>query len=246
MKISIITATYNSSKTIKDTLESVCKQTYPNIEHIVIDGNSKDGTQNIIKSYPHVAFFISEPDKGIYDALNKGYSKASGDVLGLLHSDDYFFDNEVVEKIADAFLKYPEIDAIYGDIVFVNDDQKIIRRYSSKNWKLEKMKIGKMPAHPSFFAKKEIYTKYPFNIKYKIAADYDQILRVALDKSFELKYVPITTTCMRLGGASTDGLKSNFLINKEILEICKSNNYPTNYLKIYSKYPSRILEFLRR
>jgi len=244
LKISLVTACYNSQKDLTQTLQSVADQTYSNIEHVLIDGGSTDSTVDIIKGFGHVKNWISEPDKGIYDALNKGVAKATGDVIGFIHSDDYLMSSTVISKIAHCFKQNPEIAGIYGDIVFVNDQGKTIRYYSSKDWSLKKMAIGKMPAHPSFFARKEVYAKYQFNLKYRIAADFDHILRVAQDPDFELKYTPLTTTAMRLGGASTDGIKSNIKINKEILNICKANGIRSNYLKIYSKYPSRLLEFI--
>lgn len=244
MKISLITASYNSEKYIGETLQSVADQTYDNIEHVLIDGKSKDRSCEIIQSFAHVAKFVSEPDQGIYDALNKGTNYATGDVIGFVHSDDYLHSNTVIEEIANYFQKHPEISAVYGDIVFVNDDKKILRYYSSKDWTIEKMKIGKMPAHPSFFARTEVYEEYQFDLRYRIAADFDHILRVAKDPEFQIHYIPLITTSMRMGGASTDGIKSNLRINKEILQICSANGLKTNYLKIYSKYPSRILEFV--
>ena len=245
MKISIITASYNSEKYIGETLQSVADQTYTDIEHVLIDGDSKDSTCDIIRSFSHVAKFILEPDKGIYVALNKGTNFATGDVIGFVHSGDYLHSNTVIEEIANYFQQHPEISAIYGDIVFVNDDKKILRYYSSKDWNIAKMKIGKMPAHPSFFARKEVYEEYQFDISYRIASDFDHILRVAKDPGFQMHYIPLITTSMRMGGASTDGIKSNLRINKEILEICKANGLKTNYLRIYSKYPSRVWEFVK-
>lgn len=244
MKISLITACFNSDKHLEQTLQSVADQTYGDIEHILVDGGSTDKTVDIIKSFPHVANWVSEKDKGIYDALNKGISMATGDVIGFIHSDDYLLNSTVIEEIAQTFDDNPKASGVYGDIVFVNNDGKTIRYYSSKNWSIKKMAIGKMPAHPSFFARKRVYDVHPFNLNYRIAADFDQMLRVGLDESFPIVYAPITTTAMRMGGASTDGIKSNVRINKEILTICKANGIKTNYLKIYSKYPSRLLEFL--
>lgn len=246
MKISIITACYNSEKNLRQALESVRDQTYGNIEHVLVDGGSKDDTVNIIKSFPHITNWVSEPDKGIYDALNKGVEMATGDVIGFVHSDDYLHNKDVIATIADYLSNNKSVAAVYGDIVFVNDKDDNIRYYSSKDWSLKKMKIGKMPAHPSFYARKEVYDRYKFNLGYRIASDFDHILRVAMDPEFEMAYLPLITTSMRLGGASTDGIKSNIRINKEILEICKDNGLKTNYLKIYSKYPSRLMEFIRK
>jgi len=212
---------------------------------VLVDGGSKDNTNSIIKSFPHVTNYISEPDKGIYDALNKGINRATGDIIGFVHSDDFMHDNEVLSKVADYFDQNPKVTGVYGDIVFINDDKKVIRHYSSKQWKFNHFKLGKMPAHPSFYARREVYEAYLFDTQYKIAADFDQMLRTFKDPEFKFDYVPLVTTTMRLGGASTDGLKSNLKINREILHICKVNGINTNYLKIYSKYPSRIWEIVR-
>jgi len=245
MKISIITAAYNSDKYIKQTLESVRDQDYNNIEHVLVDGGSTDRTNLIIQSFPHVTNYISEPDKGIYDALNKGVNRAAGDVIGFVHSDDYLYNDKVVTQIAKYLQDHPEVTGIYGDIQFVDDNKKILRHYSSKSWKFGHFSRGKMPAHPSFFARKEVYETYLFDTQYRIAADFDQMLRAFKDPEFKFEYLPIITTSMRMGGASTDGFKSNLRINREILNICKVNGISTNLIKIYSKYPSRFLEILR-
>ncbi len=211
----------------------------------MVDGGSSDKTNNIIQSFPHITNYVSEPDKGIYDALNKGISRATGDIIGFVHSDDFLHDQHVISNVAEYFKQHPYVTGVYGDIVFINDEGNIVRYYSSKNWKMDHFKLGKMPAHPSFFARKEVYESYLFDTQYKIAADYDQMLRTFKDPEFKFDYVPLITTSMRLGGASTDGLKSNIRINKEILNICRVNGVRTNYLRIYSKYPSRILEFVK-
>ncbi|MCO4818316.1 MAG: glycosyltransferase [Bacteroidetes bacterium] len=245
LKVSIITAAYNSDKYIKQTLKSVRDQDYDDIEHVLVDGGSKDNTNDIIQSFSHVTNYISEPDKGIYDALNKGVNRATGDVIGFVHSDDYLHNEKVISQVAEYFAKNPSVTGVYADIVFINDDKNIVRYYSSKQWKFNHFKLGKMPAHPSFFARKEVYESYLFDTQYKIAADFDQMLRTFKDPEFKFDYLPIITTSMRLGGASTGGIKSNIRINKEILNICKVNGIRTNYLRIYSKYPSRILEFVK-
>ncbi len=246
MKISVVTSCFNSSKHVRQTLQSVANQTYTDVEHVLIDGGSTDNTVDIIRQFPHVTNWVTEPDKGIYDGLNKGVKRATGDVIGFVHSDDYLRSDDVLEQIADFFIANPNVSAIYGDIVFVNEQEDVIRYYSSKNWSFKKMSVGKMPAHPSFYARKEVYDRYQFNLDYRIAADFDHILRVAQDEEFTLTYLPLVTTAMRLGGASTDGIKSNLRINKEILAICKANGVKSNYLKIYSKYPSRVFEFIRK
>ena len=179
MKVSIITVTYNSALTLSDTLLSVRNQDYGNIEHVLVDGGSKDNTVEIIKSFPHVTNWVSEKDKGLYDAINKGIEMATGDVVGILNSDDFFPDKSIVSKIVETF-KSKDIDAVYGDIAFIRPDnlQKVIRHYSSKKFHPGKFSFGFMPAHPSFYAKKECYNNLGlYKYDYKIAADYELLIR---------------------------------------------------------------------
>src|SRR5687768_11680609 len=161
MKVSIITAAYNSAATIRDTLESVRSQDYENIEHILIDGDSNDDTVSIIRSFPHVANCVSEKDKGLYDAINKGIVMATGDVIGILNSDDFFPDSRVVSRIVDAF-REKNVDAVYGNVAFVKPGNlgKVIRLYSSKKFTPRKFAFGYMPAHPSFYVKRSVHENY--------------------------------------------------------------------------------------
>lgn len=246
MKFSIITATFNNAKTIRDCIDSVKAQVYTNIEHIVVDGKSSDDTVDIVNELEPEAKLISEPDNGMYHALNKGLLLANGDIIGFLHADDTFYDANVLASIAMFFDKNPQVDAIYGDIIFVNEQGKTTRYYSSAKWQLSSMAKGVMPAHPSFYARKMVYDRYPFNQNYRIAADFDQVLRVALDKAFKMAYLPLITTRMKAGGKSTKNFMSNIIINREVLQSCKANGVNTSYLKIYSKYPGRILELFTK
>ena len=178
MKISIITITYNSGKTVEDTLKSVAAQSYKNIEHVVIDGASKDNTLDIVKSFPNVKL-LSEPDKGIYDAMNKGVAMTTGDIVGILNSDDFYPSDDIIQKVVDAF-NANKVDSIYGDVKFVspNNLNKVTRYYSSAKWNPEKFAYGYMPAHPSFFVKKECYEKFgDFKTDYKISSDYELLIR---------------------------------------------------------------------
>lgn len=244
--ISIITVSYNSSKTISNTIESVLAQSYQKIEYIVIDGASTDGTVEIVKSYSiRISKFISEPDKGIYDAINKGIRLATGDIIGILNSDDFFYDDNVIQKIADAFAD-PDLDAVYGDVLFVdkNNLSKITRYYSSENFKPGKFRFGFMPAHPSFFCRRELFEKFGYYKEdYKIGADFDLLLRFVLINKIRCQYLDIVTTVMRSGGASNRSFKSNLALNKEILRACSENGVKTNYFFIYSKYFLKIFEF---
>lgn len=243
LKISIITASYNNEATIRQTLQSVASQTYPHIEHIVVDGLSSDSTLTILRDFPHVASVISEKDKGIYDALNKGLKAATGDIIGFLHSDDVFAHSEIIARIAQEFETNPKLDGVYGDIVFVNTAGKEIRFYSSQDFKLADFSKGKMPAHTSFFARKEVYAAFPFNLDFKIAADFDQMLRAFYAHTYHFGYIPFCTTKMLTGGASTKNIQARITINKEILQSCKANGLKTNLFKVYSKYLTKIFEF---
>ncbi len=246
MKVSIITASFNSERTIRDTIESVLSQSYSDIEYIIIDGNSNDNTKNIINEFSNQIKFISEPDKGIYDAINKGIKLATGDIVGILNSDDFFPNNDVVKTVADNFIKkYDSIDLLYGDISFINSDFKIIRHYSSKNFNIKFFRFGLMPPHPSVYIKRSIYLKYGlYSTIFKIASDFELLLRYLKVNKLRYLYVNTTIVYMRLGGVSNSSLKNRLLLNKEILQACTINRLRSNYFIIYSKYVFRIIEFI--
>lgn len=245
MKVSIITVTYNSALYLEDTISSIRKQTYKDIEYIIIDGGSTDTTLDIITRHKDVInYFISEKDNGIYDAMNKGIKAATGNIIGFLNSDDFFYDDNVVSSIVNQFSD--NIDCIYGDVVFVKSSNlnKPIRLYSSKDFDISQFKYGKMPAHPSFYARSIVY-KTVGNLKstYKIAADFDFILRALLTHKFKFRYLNFIFVKMRIGGISTS-FKNKILLNKEILKSCNENNISTNYLLIYSKYFKKIFSYI--
>jgi glycosyltransferase involved in cell wall biosynthesis len=247
MRISIITVVYNNVKTIEACINSVLGQDYDDIECIVIDGGSTDGTVEVIKSYgSRISKFISEKDNGLYDAMNKGIKLATGDMVGTLNSDDFFYDNSVVSNIAKAFIT-DDVDAVIGDIVFIkdSDENKILRKYSSAKWQPGRFAWGYMPAHPSFFAKTSLFNEIGFyRTDYKIASDYELLIRFLLVKKIKWKYIPLITTKMRPGGASTQGIKSILILNREIARACDENGIYTNYLMIYSKYIFKPFEFI--
>jgi glycosyltransferase involved in cell wall biosynthesis len=247
MKISIITVVYNSVATIEACINSVLNQDYQDIEYIVVDGGSTDGTVDVIKRFGNkINTFVSEKDKGLYDAMNKGIKLATGDVVGTLNSDDFFYDNAVLTNVVRAFAQ-DDIDAIVGDIVFIKngDESKILRKYSSANWQPARFAWGYMPAHPSFYAKRALFDDIGFyRTDYRIASDYELLIRFLLVKKINWKYLPLVTTKMRPGGASTQGLKSVLLLNKEIAHACRENGIYTNYLMIYSKYLFKPFEFI--
>ncbi len=247
MKVSIITVTYNSAATLQYTIDSLAFQDYPNIEYIIIDGNSKDGTQDIIRSNPDVVTsWISEPDKGLYDAMNKGIKMATGDVVGIINSDDFYHRTDAISQIVKAFEESGK-QSVYTDIRFVNPDDlnKTVRYYNSKRFKIHKLRRGIMPAHPTFFTYRENFEKYGYyRTDYKIAADFELLVRFLHKHKLGHHYLPIDLMKMRTGGLSTKSWKSNYIINQENYKACKENGLDTNYLRLYSRYFRKLLEFL--
>jgi len=246
-KISIITVSYNSYGTIADTINSVLAQTYPDIEYIVIDGASSDRTKDIVTSFgQRISRFISEPDKGLYDAINKGIRLATGDIIGILNSDDFFCNNTVIEKVVESF-RENEIDAVFGDVQFVDTvtTSKVVRYYSSKHFKTTRFRFGFMPAHSSFYVKRELFEKLGYyKTDYKIAADYELLIRFLYINKIRYKYLEMPFVSMRMGGVSNKSIHSIYTLNKEIAKACKENGINTNYVYIYSKYFSKLFEFL--
>lgn len=246
MKISIITATYNSAATIRDTLESVKNQTYTNIEHIIIDGASKDNTLAIVAEYPHVAKVISEKDKGIYDAMNKGILAATGDVVGLLNSDDFFSTKNTIEKIANT-LQNSKKDSVFADIKFVAADNllKVTRYYSSKKFNPSRFAWGYMPAHPTFYTYKKFYTQLGlYKTDYKICADYEILIRFLHNNHLSYQYIEQDLVTMRAGGVSNTNLKSRLILNQEIVRACRENGISTNLFKVSLKIFSKLSELI--
>lgn len=245
MKISIITATYNSGSTLRDTIRSVLSQSYPDIEYIIVDGGSKDNTLEIVNEYKDkISKVISEPDKGIYDAMNKGICMATGDIVGILNSDDFFTSGNVVENIVKAF-KSNDIDAVFGDIHFVKPDNlnKSVRYYSSSIFRPALFRFGFMPAHPSFYVKRTCYEKYGlYDLNYKIASDYDLLIRFLYVNKITYKYLNMDFVTMRVGGASTENVKSRVVLNKEIVRACRKYGIYTNLFILSLKYIYKIFE----
>lgn len=251
MKISIITVTWNSESTLKDTIESVLKQTYTDYEYLIVDGGSKDNTIKIIKEYEPkfngCLKWISEKDEGLYDAMNKGIRMASGDIVGIINSDDFFHRSDVISKVAEAFNSDSNIEAVYGDVRFVNEHnfEKTVRYYSSKNFKPWRFRFGFMPAHPSFYTYKHNFEKYGYyQYDYHIAADYELLVRFLYKYHLKAKYLPLDFMKMRTGGRSTASWKSNFILNKEIVRACKENGIWTCMPLLFLKYFVKIFELI--
>lgn len=251
MKISLITATYNSGGTLHDTISSVLSQTYRNIEYIIVDGMSTDNTLQIIEEYePQFGkrlHWISEKDNGLYDAMNKGICMATGEVVGILNSDDFFTTPDVLQRIVEAFQKEPQLDAVYGDIHFVRPENlnRCVRYYSSRIFRPWLMRMGFMPAHPSFYVRREVYTRYGlYKTNYKVCADYEWMLRVILVGHIFIRYLNMDMVTMRMGGISTRGISVHRLIAKEHLQAHKENKIYTNKFLQFLRYFWKVWEML--
>ena len=245
MKVSIITATYNSERTIKDTLTSVKQQTYQNVEHIIIDGASKDKTVNLLNLYGHQGPMLTEADNGIYDAMNKGVAIASGDIIGILNSDDFYSDSKVLDKVVKVF-EETGCDAVYGDLVFIDGKQtsKVVRKWVAGNYNKKLFYKGWMPPHPTVFIKKEVYEKYGmFNLKFKSSSDYELLLRLMFLKNIKVSYVPEVLVHMRTGGQSTRSLSNRLAAHKEDYLAWLSNGISPKWYTLALKPISKIKQF---
>ncbi len=248
LKISIITVSYNSSKTIRDTINSVLEQDYPNIEYIIVDGLSADGTHEIVTSYgSRISKFISEDDKGLYDAMNKGIDMATGEVIGIINSDDLYANSNVITKIA-AIFNNEKVDVVYGDLYYFKTGlpNNPLRHYRGGVFSLRRVSYGLMPPHPTFFIRKGVYERFgKFDIQYTLSADFDLILRFLGVHNVSFKYIPEVLVKMRTGGKSTSSLKRTMIMNREDLHSCKKHGVKTNVLKFYSKYLVKILHIIK-
>lgn len=246
MKISIITVVRNNKNTIKDAIESVIGQTYNKIEYIVIDGSSTDGTLDIIQSYrDKINTFISEPDSGIYDAMNKGIKLATGDVIGFLNSDDFYPTNNVINRVMEEFQR-KQVDSIYGDLVYIDSKNinKIVRYWKAKAYKPGFFKKGWHPPHPTFFVKKEVYEKYGvFNLEFKIAADYELMLRFFEKYKISNSYIPEILVKMRVGGESNKSFTNIIKANFECYRAWKVNGLHTPVLLGIKKPLTKLFQY---
>lgn len=253
MKISLITATYNSAETVRDTLKSVLNQTFKDIDYIIVDGNSKDNTMEIVQEFEPLfqgrLRWVSEPDKGIYDAMNKGVMMAQGDIVGILNSDDFFASDDVLEKVNAAFTENPAIDGVYADVRYVDwhDTGKTVRLFSGKDFKREKLCWGKMPPHPSFYVKRECYDKFGlYSLDYPICADYDMFVKMIWLGNINTLYINEVFVNMRSGGTSSNGIKVHRKIMRERMRCVREHNMPSNFFKQTSRYFEKIFSLLRK
>lgn len=248
MKVSIITVCFNSAKTIEDTIKSVASQDYPDIEYIIIDGGSRDNTNEIIEQYKEVVdVHVSERDNGLYDAMNKGIALASGDVIGILNSDDFFLLESSVSDLMSGFIN-DSIDAVYSDLVYVkeNNTNRVTRLYSSRPYRKSLIKLGIMLPHPTFYAKKKVYERCGlYKLNYRVAADFELIARCA-SMGCVFNRVPKITVKMREGGISSSGLMWRVHQNMEIVKACRENGIKTNLALVALKLPYKLYTLLTR
>jgi len=248
--ISIITVVFNGGDTLEDAILSVFGQCYDNIEYIIIDGGSNDDTLDIIQKYDaKVDLWVSEGDKGIYDAMNKGIKLASGDYIGFLNADDFFSNPQAVEKIVERFL-IEKTDAVFSqlDVVDPNNLSRILRKYRVKKFSTLMLRIGVMPPHPTFYCRKSCYQKLGitcYRTDYQIASDFELLLRLLLTQNISWSYIAETTIIMRSGGVSSANMKSRVILNREIIQACKENGLYTNILMLFLKIPMRLFELIR-
>jgi len=249
MKISVITVCYNCAATIEDALQSVACQTHPDVEHVVVDGASTDGTLGVVNRHrARIAKFVSEPDRGIYDAMNKGLSMAKGEIIGFLNADDVYANTGVLARVAGT-MEREDLDALFGDAEFISvkNPQQIVRRYRSNRFRPDRIAWGWMPAHPTLFLRRRVFERCGvFRTDYRIAGDFELVARIFQGESLRYRYLPEVLVRMRTGGISTGGWRNTLLLNREVMRACRENGISTNILKIASKYPAKLVEFLRK
>ena len=243
--ITVITVVFNGAETLEQTIQSVIQQTYNNIEHIIIDGGSTDKTLAILQKYDHkIAYWLSEQDSGIYDAMNKGILLARGDYIGMLNSDDFFSDPIALEVIA-TNIRLANVDAVFSrlDIVDPINLDRVLRRYRVSNFSSLMLRIGIMPPHPTFYCKKSCYENAGLYLtNFRIAADFEMLVRLLTKHHITWRFIDKTTIKMRSGGVSNSGIKSKWVVNREIIRACKENGLYTNMFLLLFKLPIRLIE----
>lgn len=242
MKVSIITVSYNSAATIEKTILSVINQDYRNIEYIVIDGGSTDGTHEIIEAYAsHIQYWVSEADNGIYDAMNKGINKAEGDIISIINSDDFFQDNSIISSVVDVFEKN-NVKAVFTSIHIVDKEDEVVRYYSIKNFYDWMIRFGIAPPHPGAFISSDIYIKYGlYDLRYKIGADFDFFARIINKEGVSYKKLDINSVAMLEGGVSSNGFKSYKQSSKDIYSSLIRNQIHTSQLFVWLRLPMKFV-----
>ncbi len=247
MKVSIITPTFNSAKTIADTLDSVKQQTFANIEHIIVDGLSRDETVSIVHRDAPTAKCISEPDNGIYDAMNKGIRNATGDIIGILNSDDFYANPMVIKTVVTVF-ETQQCDALYGDLVYVNarEKNKVVRTWNAGDFNRNKFLFGWMPPHPTFFVRRSVYEKFGmFDTSFCSSADYEIMLRFLYRHKIPVAYLHQRLVCMRTGGHSSASLRNRLKANTEDRMAWKKNDLKSRFYTTLLKPIRKIPQFLK-
>lgn len=248
-KVSLVTVCHNSAGTIADTVRSVTAQRYPSIEHIIIDGGSTDGTLEVLSQFREgIAVLVSEPDGGMYDAMNKGIRLASGSIIGILHADDVYAGPEVIATVVKEFVD-KDIDALFADLVIVDRENidRTIRYYRCASFEPGRFAYGWMPAHPTFFTRKTCYQRYGlYRTDYRMSADYELLVRFLARENIPYSHLDRVIVKMRRGGISTRGFENKWITNLEIVRACHENGVKTNLFKILLRYPRKLFEFLER
>jgi glycosyltransferase involved in cell wall biosynthesis len=246
VKVSIITVCFNSVATIRDTIDSVLAQDFDDLEYLVIDGGSSDGTMDIVREYgDNIDVVVSESDHGIYDAMNKGIELATGDVVGLLNSDDIYAYDSVLSELIELMVSSGS-DTVFADLAIVDADncERVIRHYDSNKFNPGRLAFGWMPAHPTFMVKRELYVKHGgFLTEYQIAADFEMVARLLHTVAASYAYLPVVAVKMRAGGISTRGLKSSWILNREIVRACRANGIKTSLARVFLKIPYKLMEY---
>ncbi len=246
MKISIITATFQSARTLRDTIDSVRRQSWPDIEHIIVDGGSSDDTLSILAAADHLSKVISEPDRGIYDAMNKGIGMADGEVIGILNSDDFYADERVIQDIVEQF-RDPGVEAVYGDLDYIdpNDSSRVTRRWKAGLYHPGSFRWGWMPPHPAFFVRRRLYEQHGgFNLDMGTCGDYELMLRMVHRHGARLAYVPRTLVKMRVGGASNATLCARLRANRNDRLAWTVNGMKPYWFTLWLKPLRKIGQFL--
>ena len=248
MKISIITVVYNNEKTIRDAIQSVLNQTYTNVEYILIDGDSSDNTLDFINEFKHkISYILSEKDKGLYDAMNKGLKIATGDVIGILNSDDLYQDSEVISAVMEEFNNDTSLNIVYGDLVYVKseDTNKVIRYWKSKSYFTRFFENANVPPHPSLFVRSVVYKEIGlFDLQFKLAADYELMLRMFKKHNFKSKYINRLIIRMRLGGTTNESYTNVINQNIEIFKAWKKNDLQAPYYLMPLRIIKRLSQFI--
>ena len=249
MKISVVTPTYNSAATIADTLRSIAAQTHPDIEHLVIDGGSGDATLEIVQSHGGPdRKVVCEPDRGIYDAMNKGLAMATGDIVGFLNSDDMYADSQTLERVAQA-MRDPQVDLVYGDIVFVaeRDTSRVVRLWTSRPYVAGLCSRGWMPPHPSLYVRRAVYAKHGgYDLAFPAAADFEMALRLLDIERLRSAYVPSVQVRMRMGGQSTRSLRNIAAGSREVSRACRKHGLPGGIGFVVMRLLAKVPQFLQR